>query len=139
MKVWDIRTPTCIATVNQPGKVYSMDITKDGTKLVVSMNECNVNVYDVRKGIKLFQKRISPLKCQTRCIRCFNDSSGYAQSSVEGRVAIEYFDKSKAVQAKKYAFKCHRTKDENGVETLYPVNVIAFHPKYNIFELITNF
>jgi len=48
--------------------------------------------------------------------------------SVEGRVAIEYFDPSAEVQANKYAFKCHRT-TVNGVTTLYPVNSIAYHPK----------
>jgi cell cycle arrest protein BUB3 len=30
-------------------------------------------------------------------------------SSIEGRVAVEYFDMSAAQQARKYAFKCHRT------------------------------
>lgn len=40
---------------------------------------------------------------------------------------MEYFDPEEKVQEKKYAFKCHRTKEE-GVETLYPVNAISFHP-----------
>ena len=34
--------------------------------------------------------------------------TGYALSSVEGRVAMEFFDEDPEVQAKKYAFKCHR-------------------------------
>jgi cell cycle arrest protein BUB3 len=53
--------------------------------------------------------------------------TGYALSSVEGRVAMEFFDMSDAGQAKKYAFKCHR-KSEAGRDTVYPVNAIAFHP-----------
>ena len=33
---------------------------------------------------------------------------GYALSSIEGRVAIEYFDPRPEIQKKNYAFKCHR-------------------------------
>lgn len=36
------------------------------------------------------------------------------------------------LQAKKYAFKCHR-RSENGRDTVYPVNAIAFHPLYGTF------
>ncbi|KAJ0801108.1 putative transcription factor WD40-like family [Helianthus annuus] len=52
---------------------------------------------------------------------------GYALSSVEGRVAMEFFDLTEAGQSKKYAFKCHR-KSEAGRDIVYPVNTIAFHP-----------
>jgi len=38
-------------------------------------------------------------------------------------VAVEYFDQSAEVQKKKYAFKCHRIK-ENNVENIFPVNAI---------------
>lgn len=80
---------------------------------------------------------------------------GYALSSVEGRVAMEFFDTSEAAQSKKYnhiiqdfsvfvllpvrsfphlvfshryAFKCHR-KSEAGRDLVFPVNTIAFHPQ----------
>lgn len=49
-----------------------------------------------------------------------------------GRVAVEYLDPSPEVQKKKYAFKCHRIK-ENGVEQIYPVNAIAFHTQHSTF------
>jgi cell cycle arrest protein BUB3 len=48
---------------------------------------------------------------------------GYALSSIEGRVAVEYLDTDPEVQKKKYAFKCHRIK-EGGIEKIYPVNAI---------------
>ena len=51
---------------------------------------------------------------------------------VVGRVAVEYLDPSPEIQKKKYAFKCHRIK-ENGVEMIYPVNAIAFHGQHNTF------
>jgi hypothetical protein len=49
-------------------------------------------------------------------------------SSVEGRVAVEYFDPSPEAQSKKYAFKCHRQGD-----LVYPVNAMSFHPVYGTF------
>ena len=57
-----------------------------------------------------------------------HDCAGYVLSSIEGRVAVEYFDPSPEAQQKKFAFKCHRVK-EDGQDTIYPVNAIAFHPK----------
>ena len=57
---------------------------------------------------------------------------GYVLSSIEGRVAVEYLDPSQEVQKKKYAFKCHRLK-ENGIEQVYPVNAISFHSVHNTF------
>ncbi|CAB4023023.1 mitotic checkpoint BUB3-like, partial [Paramuricea clavata] len=56
----------------------------------------------------------------------------YVLSSIEGRVAVEYFDPSPEVQKTKYAFKCHRIK-ESGMELIYPVNAISFHNVHNTF------
>lgn len=56
---------------------------------------------------------------------------GYVLSSIEGRVVVEYLDPSPEVQ-KKYAFKCHRLK-ENNIEQIYPVNAISFHNIHNTF------
>jgi len=52
--------------------------------------------------------------------------------NLSGRVAVEYLDPKPEVQKKKYAFKCHRLK-EDGTEKIYPVNAIAFHSVYNTF------
>jgi len=49
-----------------------------------------------------------------------------------GRVAVEYLDPKPEIQKKKYAFKCHRVK-EDGIEKIYPVNTIAFHGIYSTF------
>jgi cell cycle arrest protein BUB3 len=57
---------------------------------------------------------------------------GYALSSIEGRVAMEYFDASPEVQARKYAFKCHRI-TVSGVDTVYPVNTMSFNIQYGTF------
>ena len=78
------------------------------------------------------QRRESNLKYQTRCIRSFPNQQAYVLSSIEGRVAVEYLDPSPEMQKKKYAFKCHRIKDEK-IEKIYPVNAVAFHHEYNTF------
>jgi cell cycle arrest protein BUB3 len=58
-----------------------------------------------------------------------NFGLGYATASIEGRIAVEYFDTADEAQEKKYAFKCHRQTigDEDHV---WPVNSLAFHPLY---------
>jgi cell cycle arrest protein BUB3 len=58
--------------------------------------------------------------------------AGYATASVEGRIAVEYFDPSPGIQEKKYAFKCHRQTIDD-VDHVWPVNTLAFHPTYNTF------
>lgn len=45
---------------------------------------------------------------------------------------MEYFDNSEQAQSRKYAFKCHR-RNESGQDIVYPVNAIAFHPKFGTF------
>ena len=64
---------------------------------------------------------------------CCSSRLGFSSLAVNpGRVAVEYLDPSPEVQKKKYAFKCHRIK-EDGMEKIYPVNAIAFHNIYNTF------
>ena len=63
------------------------------------------------------------------------NDDGYATSSIEGRVAVEWFDPSPASQARKYAFKCHRqpSVENQNVDVVYPVNALAFHPIHGTF------
>lgn len=74
-----------------------------------------------------YQRRESSLKFMTRTVRCMPNGEGYASSSIEGRVAVEFFDPSKESQSRKYAFKCHR-QTEGDVDVVFPVNALAFHP-----------
>lgn len=100
------------------------------------------------------------LKYQIRCLETFADGRGFAVGGVEGRVAYEYFNvhtnatKASGVEhppdtfdKKSYAFRCHREKiteddplrlDDPSLipgqsDKIYPVNAIAFHPRYNTF------
>ncbi|KAG1342074.1 putative Mitotic checkpoint protein BUB3.1 [Cocos nucifera] len=135
LKCWDPRGAsgpdrTLVGTYPQPERVYSLSLV--GHRLVVATAGRHVNVYDLRNMSQPEQRRESSLKYQTRCVRCYPNGTGFALSSVEGRVAMEFFDLSEVGQSKKYAFKCHR-KSEAGKDTVYPVNAIAFHPIYGTF------
>jgi len=132
IKLWDTRSPSpCIGTYEQPGRVFTMALSNN--RLIVGASERHVWIWDLRSLSEPQQRRESSLKYQTRCINAFIEGDGYALASTEGRVAVEYFDSSPNVQAMKYAFKCHRAKGPDGVEQVYPVNVIVFHPIFGTF------
>ncbi|OAV87346.1 hypothetical protein PTTG_00592 [Puccinia triticina 1-1 BBBD Race 1] len=139
---------------NLPAKVYSLDSSKD--KLVVAMGNRRIWIWDLAKLSEAVEKvnqinknpnlaatetvipppplqeRESSLKFMTRLIKCMPPGDGYASGSIEGRVAVDFFDTSAESQAKKYAFKCHRQAID-GVDTIYPVNALAFHPTHGTF------
>ncbi|VDN57045.1 unnamed protein product [Dracunculus medinensis] len=131
VKLWDVRTKTTTGFGNNGGKVYAMDAIAN--RVIVGTSERKIVVWDVRNLEQPEQIRDSPLKFQTRAIKCFPNGDAFVVSSIEGRVAVEYFDQSPEVQKNKYAFKCHREKTESGEEFIYPVNCIAFHPIYSTF------
>lgn len=144
LQVWDPHASECAPTqVALPGKVFAMDLARQGATscLVVAMSERAVYMYDtasVRRAIDNretptpAQKRESSLKFMLRDVRCMPDGAGYVTSSVEGRVAVEFLDPAPGVQANKYAFKCHR-KEVDGVDVVYPIHGLAFHPRYGTF------
>jgi cell cycle arrest protein BUB3 len=49
-------------------------------------------------------------------------STGYVLTSVEGRVAVEYFDNSAEAQSRRYAFKVRPTATPNRLESLKVVH-----------------
>ncbi|CAL5379081.1 unnamed protein product [Camellia sinensis] len=104
IKCWDPRGAsgqerTLVGTYTQPERVYSLSLV--GNRLVVATAGRHVNIYDLRNMSQPEQRRESSLKYQTRCVRCYPNGTGYALSSVEGRVAMEFFDLSEAGQSKK--------------------------------------
>jgi cell cycle arrest protein BUB3 len=133
-------------TINLPGKPFSLSLSS--TKLVVAMASRALHIYDIKAlavmasqasqplpntiEIEPWQRRESSLKFMTRAVACMPNDAGYASSSIEGRVAVEWFDPSQESQARKYAFKCHRQPSE-GMDVVYPVNALAFHPTHGTF------
>ncbi|KAL3433526.1 WD40-repeat-containing domain protein [Aspergillus tetrazonus] len=143
----DDRSVTNTASIPLPSKPFSMSLT--ATKLVVGMASRALHIYDLKSlslltgqseggvapakvEVEPWQRRESSLKFMTRCVACMPDDAGYASSSIEGRVAVEWFDPSAESQARKYAFKCHRQTSDD-VDVVYPVNSLAFHPIHGTF------
>ncbi|KAF9533134.1 WD40-repeat-containing domain protein [Crepidotus variabilis] len=132
IRFWDVRSPTGshIASHNTPERIYALDHVNN--TLVVAMASRLFHIYDIRKMDVPAQERESSLKYMTRSLACMPDGQGYATASVEGRIAVEYFDPAPQIQEKKYAFKCHR-QTIHDVDHVWPVNSLAFHPTYNTF------
>ncbi|MCJ1474736.1 hypothetical protein MMC13_003396 [Lambiella insularis] len=138
-------------TIPLPSKPFSISLSP--TKLLVAMASRAVHIYDLKSLSVLssqnaastmenpantleldpWQRRESSLKFMTRAVACMPNDSGYASSSIEGRVAVEWFDPSATSQSRKYAFKCHRQTSPEGVDVIYPVNALAFHPVHGTF------
>ncbi|KAH6856418.1 WD40-repeat-containing domain protein [Chaetomium sp. MPI-CAGE-AT-0009] len=135
-------------TIPLPGKPHALAASP--SKLVVAMTARLVHIYDLPTLASAlssassqaaappqpWQQRESSLKFLTRAVACMPNDAGYSTSSIEGRVAVEWFEDSAESQARKYAFKCHRQAapdDEGGGDVVYPVNALAFHPLYGTF------
>jgi cell cycle arrest protein BUB3 len=135
------------AIIPLPSKVFAMSVTP--SKLVVGMASRAFHIYELsslgkaaaevstqaspaRIDVEPYQRREGSLKFMTRAVATMPNDSGYASSSIEGRVAVEWFDASSESQARKYAFKCHR-QTVDGVDVVYPVNALAFHPLHGTF------
>jgi len=139
VRLWDPRAAPTSNPVAwaQPERVYAMD--SGGNMLVVCLAGRLVNIYDVRMmfedkngTVAPLQSRESSLRYMTKTVACMSNGRGFAMSSVEGRIAVEYYDPAPEVQSKKYAFKCHR-QAVNNEDLVWPVNALAFHPVYNTF------
>ena len=91
-------------------------------------------IYDLRSMDGYIQKRESSLKHQIRAMAIHPNCEQFVMSSIEGRVAVEYFDADDDAQRKKYAFKCHRiTNKASKLQTIYPVNCLSFNRKFGTF------
>ena len=129
--VWDPRSgnnPVISENVN--GKVFAMDVRAN--TLVVGNSNREILIYDFANNMAPVSCFESPMKFQTRTMAIFGDESGVAIGSVEGRVAMEYFnelerDRSKKAQGQKsFVYKCHRHNNNKRQEVAYAVNDIQF-------------
>uniref|UniRef100_A0A8I6WI31 Mitotic checkpoint protein BUB3 n=1 Tax=Hordeum vulgare subsp. vulgare TaxID=112509 RepID=A0A8I6WI31_HORVV len=134
IKCWDPRgltgrQHTLVGTYDQPERVYALSLA--GHKLVVATAGGHVNVYDLRDMSKPEQRQ-SFLDSQTRCVGCYPNKTGFALGTMDGRVAMDFFDQSESSLAKRYIFKCHRLTEDRRTFA-YPVNAIAFHRGHGTF------
>ncbi|KAI8322433.1 WD40 repeat-like protein [Martensiomyces pterosporus] len=133
LRAWDPRAGSEgraeVQKVGVEERVYSM--SADGDLLVVALAGRKFLIYDVRNLDAPIETRDSSLKYPTRCVKLMPSGQGFVCGSVEGRVAVEYL---KGVEGKSnYAFKCHRQTADDGVDLVYPVNAVAFHPVHQTF------
>lgn len=142
-----------------PHKVYALSVSKTKVVCAMGGRSVHIwDIAALKKAldegksgeeVEPWQMRESSLKFMTRAVKIMpneqgasslsfiwlagTDASpstvGYVTTSIEGRVAVEFFDPASDVQAKKYAFKCHRQVIE-GVDTVYPVQGLAFNSVY---------
>lgn len=87
---WDLRSPTPIGTLNLSERIYSMDVHIGNKLLVAGTADKNVTLVDLSNPTTIYKAEKSPLKHQTRRVACFSVGKGYAISSIEGRVGIQY-------------------------------------------------
>jgi cell cycle arrest protein BUB3 len=109
---------------------YRIAISTAGKRLLIIDIQ---NLHTPNPTATIILNRESSLKYQSRTCRFFPSGNGLAIGSIEGRVAIEFLNDAplnipSPSGMKKYAFKCHRSGD-----IVYPVNAIAFHPKFETF------
>jgi WD40 repeat protein len=90
IKVWDGRTPQAQGTINVPERVYCMDTASP--RVVVGCADKKVHVFDLRAPSAAAQSIEPLIKMQLRSLACFPNKTSFAVGSIEGRVAIHYFD-----------------------------------------------
>ncbi|CAD6901616.1 unnamed protein product [Tilletia controversa] len=161
LKIWDPLSRRLLQTLELGEKVLAMDISPpyssslaeiDPTpRLVVGLTNRKVTIYNLDKWARAAAKvmagqetteeewapeesRDSGLKFILKDIRCLPNGS-FAMSSVEGRVSVDFFS-SAEITAKTYAFKCHRQPGDDGIDTVYPINALAFHPRHGSFATL---
>lgn len=130
------------------GKIFAMSLT--AAHLVVGLSQRAIHVYalaDLRAvcagtlapaAFKPLQVRESSLKFMTRTLACTPSGEGFITTSIEGRVAVDFFATER--QHDKYAFKCHRqpaqpAADGSGEveDVVHPVHAVCFHPVHGTF------
>src|ERR1700733_12896349 len=107
-----------------PERCYSMDLSQD--LMVVATAERHVCIVNLNSPTQIFKNIPSPLKWQTRVVSCYQNGTGFAIGSIEGRVGLHYLEADKSHL--NFAFRCHREGNK-----AYSVNAIAFHPQYGTF------
>lgn len=125
----DLRTIEFRIRLENKTKIISMDC--DSKQLIVAETGHKLRWFEFplnedSKGVEI----TSALKYQIRDIKLIADFVGYVISSIDGRVAVEYFHD----QDKQFAFRCHRM-NLTDTQFVFPVNSLAFCP--NTSKLLT--
>lgn len=111
-------------------KIFTMDSNEN--ILTVGLSDKLIEFHDIRNIGIPFETRELGLKYQIIQLKSFPNQEGFAISTVDGRVSMEYYDSSPEVQAmKKFTFKCHRFHDKTAqLDIVYPINSINFNKQF---------
>ncbi|EIW74254.1 Poly(A)+ RNA export protein [Coniophora puteana RWD-64-598 SS2] len=141
VKYWDVRAPsgTPVGSVQLPERCYSMDVCTTGSRhfLVAATAERHVSMYDLVNPATPWKNLSSPLKWQTRVVRCFEplpeakSGTGFAIGSIEGRLGVHFAEDRETVN--NYTFRCHRQEPTKNETKIFAVNDIVFHPVHGTF------
>ena len=132
VKLFDARQPNPAASVGLSERIYCMDAKNtNGSNgfAVCCTADRKCHVFQFPNFQRSVTDHPTTLKMPPRCVSLINDGSGICVGSIEGRIAVHYFDDPDAVQKRTFAFKCHR---QNKTRQVYPVNDIKFS-RYNTF------
>ncbi|TPP66856.1 mRNA export protein rae1 [Fasciola gigantica] len=138
LRFWDLRQPQPILNLDLPERVYCADVHYP--LAIVGTANRQVIAYNLENGPTEFTRIESPLKFQSRCMSIFLDKqkqqpNGFALGSIEGRVAIQYFNPT--TPKENFTFKCHRSSAAvNGYHEIYAVNDMAFHPVHGTLATV---
>lgn len=129
-RVIDGRVGGTASSYSTTRKIFNMD--SSSTYLTLALSGNVIEVYDHRQLSQPFEKREVGLNLQIKDLKCFPTDDGFAISTVDGRVSMEYF--SSEDQSKRFTFKCHRYFDkELQVDQVYPVNALQFSKQDTLF------
>ena len=150
VNIFDFRSSGPVCSYQFENKIYTMSCVKD--LFVVGLSEIKIGIFNLAKlQNQIFKPELifnSHLKYQTRKVCVFPDGKGFAEGSIEGRVAIKNIRDlnnlppinsengtlmGKDEQNKDdFAFRCHRN-TKNNPHLVYAINDIAFNNAYGTF------
>ncbi|GER31825.1 transducin/WD40 repeat-like superfamily protein [Striga asiatica] len=124
IKFWDARSGNSVGCLsNLVVGVESMSLSV--FNLMVALKS-SVHMYDLRYLDREVRVKEPFTDIHIKCVRSSSNLGGFMTGSIDGRVALEYFDDSSS-EKDGYAFKCH-PKSKDGRHHLVAVNDIAFNP-----------
>ncbi|CAK9297038.1 unnamed protein product [Gordionus sp. m RMFG-2023] len=140
LKLWDMRSPNPMLTLQLPERCYCADAVYPVA--VVGTANRNIVLFSLEGTPREVRKVECTLKYQLRTVSIFYDKTsslnppaGFAIGSIEGRVSINVLNTN--LPKDNFTFKCHRsTETVNGVQEIYPVNDISFHPIHNTLATV---
>jgi len=133
IRYWDDRLKSngYVFEFQLPERAYAADACKNVFVVCCGGKQKNIGVFDLRNYKKIRKSDKSPLRLQTRCCAVMPSCEGYVIGSIEGRVAVQYFQ---GFNKNSFAFKCHREGSGQKKKHCFAVNDISFHPQYGTFS-----